>query len=83
MKPWRNAQRVSCDPSAIAFGRRAEALTKEDTLPAFIACRLLWRSRLGEVLPKHHQGLRLPILRRSSVADDGSGRDAPRGGPSR
>ncbi len=37
MKPWRNAQRVSSDPSARAYGRRAEALAKEDMLPTFVA----------------------------------------------
>ena len=37
VKLWRNAQRVSSDPSARASGRRAEALAKEDTLPAFVA----------------------------------------------
>jgi hypothetical protein len=46
VKPWRNAQRVSFDPSARAYGRRAEALAKEDMLPAFVA-ELLRRSRLG------------------------------------
>jgi hypothetical protein len=34
---WRNALRVHSDPSARAYGRRAEALVKEDMLPAFIA----------------------------------------------
>jgi hypothetical protein len=37
VKLWRNAQRVSSDPSARAYGRSAEALAKEDTLPAFVA----------------------------------------------
>jgi hypothetical protein len=32
MKLWRNVQRVSSDPSARAYGRRAEALAKVDTL---------------------------------------------------
>ncbi len=32
VKLWRNAQRVFSDPSARAYGRRAEALAKEDTL---------------------------------------------------
>jgi hypothetical protein len=30
-------ERVSSDPSAKASGRRAEALAKEDMLPAFVA----------------------------------------------
>jgi len=37
IKPWRNAQRVSSDSSARTYGRRAEALAKEDVLPAFVA----------------------------------------------
>ncbi|MDH5667586.1 MAG: hypothetical protein OEY86_06210 [Nitrospira sp.] len=44
---------MSSDPSAGAYGRRAEALAVEDRLPAFVACRLLRRSRLGEVSPKN------------------------------
>ena len=70
MKPWGNAQRVSSDPSAGAYGRRAEALApglrslkgcfggvgKEDPLPAFGAYGLLRWSRLGEVSPKTHKG---------------------------
>jgi hypothetical protein len=32
IKPWRNVQRVSSDPSARAYGRRAEALAKVDML---------------------------------------------------
>ena len=32
---------------------------KEDPLPAFVAWHLLWRSRLGEVLPKTQQGPQL------------------------
>jgi len=73
---------VSSDPSAGAYGRRAEALApglrsrkgcfggvgKEDplrrlseasTLPAFVACRLLWRIRFGEVSPKTQERPRL------------------------
>jgi len=29
IKPWRNAQRLSSDPSARTYGRRPEALAKE------------------------------------------------------
>ena len=36
-KTLEDAQRVSSDPSARAYGRRAEALAKEDMLPAFVA----------------------------------------------
>jgi hypothetical protein len=43
---------VSSDPSARAYGRRAEALAKEDTLPAFVA-ELLRRSRLGGFRRRH------------------------------
>ena len=32
IKPWRYAQRVFSDPSARAYGRRAEALAKEGPL---------------------------------------------------
>ncbi len=52
MKPWRNAQRVSSDPSAIAYGRRAEALAKEDML--------------RRIPPKIPKGPRLPGLRSQS-----------------
>ncbi|MDH5669254.1 MAG: hypothetical protein OEY86_14715 [Nitrospira sp.] len=50
---------MSSDPSAKAYGRRAEALAKEDMLPAFVAYRLLRRSRLGEVSTKAQKRLRL------------------------
>jgi hypothetical protein len=49
--PWRNEEHVSSDPSARAYGRRADALAKEDMRPAFVVCRLLRRSKLGEVSP--------------------------------
>ena len=54
IKPWRNAQRVFSDPSARAYGRRAEALAKEDMLPAFVA-ELLRRSRLGGFRRRHQR----------------------------
>lgn len=46
----------------------------EATLPAFVACRLLRRSRLGEVLPKNHPGARLSAVRLYSLLREGGRR---------
>ena len=51
VKLWRSAQWVSSDPSARAYGLRAEALAKEDTL--------------RRVPPKTQKGPRLSVLRSS------------------
>jgi hypothetical protein len=59
-KLWRNAQRVSSDPSARAYGRRAEALAKEDMLPASVAkaTSAVWARRVS---PKILEGARLAM----------------------
>ena len=51
VKLWRNVQWVSSDPSARAYGRRAEALAKENAL--------------RRVPPRTQKGPRLPVLRSS------------------
>ena len=70
-RPWRNAQQVSSEVLAPGFRSRKSCfggvgkedplrrLSEASMLPAFVACRLLRRSRLGEVSPKTKKGPRL------------------------
>jgi len=59
IKPWRNVQRVSSDPSARAYERRAEDLAKEDRLPAFIAVSATTAEQARRVSLKIPEGPRL------------------------